>query len=248
MTATKIRTIAVAAFLLVLCACKVGPNYNRPALTVPDQYRGVAPDATTQQAGAEQFAEMKWWTVFQDEALQGLVKEALGNNYELRIAATRVLEANASLGIKRADQFPFLNGTLGITNERNGLYPKAPTFDTAALSLSYITDFWGQYRRATESARATLLATQYGQRVVQVTLISSVATNYFLLRQYDTQLQYSQQTVAADQEILKLNKLKFHGGESAITDVYQAQTLVQQAEAEVISLRQAIEQTENNLS
>ena len=83
---------------------------------------------------------------------------------------------------------------------------------------------------------------------MQVTLISSVANNYFLLRQYDAQLVYSQDTVKADHEILKLNEIKFHGGESAITDVYQAETLVQQAEAEVISLEQGIAQTENNIS
>jgi outer membrane protein, multidrug efflux system len=246
---TNVRTCTVFVLLLALCACKLGPNYQRPPLSVPGDYRGVAPNASTQQQPAgEQFAEMKWPAVYQDEVLQGLIKEALANNYDLRIAATRVLQANANLGITRADQFPSVNGSFGIANERNNFFPGAPTFDTAGISLSYIVDFWGQYRRATEAARATLLATQYGQYVVQVTLISSVATNYFLLRQYDAQLVYSRETVAADQEILKLNNIKFHGGESAITDVYQAETLVQQAEAEVISLQQAVEQTENNIS
>ena len=241
---TNMKTSAVFVLLLALCACKVGPNYKRPALNVPDQYRG----APSLQPGGEQFGEMKWWAVFQDETLQALIKEALANNYDLKIAATRVLEANANLGITRANQFPTVNGSAAVTNERNAFYPGAPTFDTLGLTLNYIVDFWGQYRRATESARATLLATQYGQNVVQTTLISSVASNYFLLRQYDAQLVYSQDTVKADQEILKLNEIKFHGGESAITDVYQAQTLVEQAEAEVISLQQAVQQTENNIS
>ena len=246
---TRTKTLIVAVFLLALCACKVGPNYQRPALNVPDQYRN-APELTTQAPGGDQFAQMKWWTVFQDETLQALIKEALANNYDMKIAATRVLQANANLGITRANQFPQVNGSFGITNERNyQLYGKnAPTFDIAALSLSYIVDFWGQYRRATESARATLLATEYGQNVVQVTLISSVASNYFLLRQYDSQLDYAKQTVQTDKEILKLNEIKFHGGESAITDVYQAQTLLEQSEAEVISLQQLIPQTENNIS
>jgi outer membrane protein, multidrug efflux system len=246
----NMRTYAVFVLLLALCACKVGPNYQRPTLTVPGDYRGVAPDASTQQQqpAGEQFAQMKWPAVYQDEVLQGLIKEALANNYDMRIAATRILQANANLGITRADQFPSVNGSFGIANERNNFFPGAPTFDTVGISLSYIVDFWGQYRRATEAARATLLATEYGKYVVQVTLISSVATNYFLLRQYDAQLVYSQDTVNTDQEILKLNNIKFHGGESAITDVYQAETLVQQAEAEVISLQQAIEQSENNIS
>lgn len=245
---TSMKTYFVIVLLLALCACKVGPNYQRPPLTVPDQYRGLAPDATTQQPTGDQFAQMQWWTVFQDETLQALVKEALANNYDVRIAATRVLQANASLGITRADQFPSVNGAASVTNQRNALTPGAPTFDTVSISMSYIVDFWGQYRRATESARAALLATRYAQAVVQTTLIASLANNYFLLRQYDAQLEYSKKTVDADKEILNLNNIKFKGGDSAITDVYQAQTLVQQAEAEVIALQQAIEQTENNTS
>ena len=246
---TNMKTSSVFVLLLALCGCKVGPNYKRPTLSVPGDYRGVAPDASTQQSPtSEQFAEMKWPAVYQDEVLQGLIKEAIANNYDLRIAATRVLQANANLGITRANQFPTLNGSAAVTNERNNFFPGAPTFDTLGLQLNYIVDFWGQYRRATESARATLLATTYGQDVVLISLISSVANNYFLLRQYDSQLVYSRDTVAADHEILKLNNIKFKGGESAITDVYQAETLVQQAEAEVITLQQAIEQTENNIS
>jgi len=236
-----------ALLLLSATACKVGPNYKRPATTVPDQYRGLAPDAS-QQAGAEPFAETPWASVYQDQVLQGLIKVALTSNYDVRIAAARVLQANANVGIVRADQLPQLNGSGSIINERNNFFPNAPTFDNLAISLNYIVDFWGQYRRATESARASLLATEYGQEVVRTTLITSVATDYFLLRQYDDQLEFSKKTVAVDQEILQLNNIKFKGGESAITDVYQAQTLLQQAEAQVISTQQAIEQTENNIS
>ncbi|HEY4932392.1 MAG TPA: efflux transporter outer membrane subunit [Terriglobales bacterium] len=244
---TSIRTSAAIILLLTVCACKVGPNYKRPAVTVPDQYRGVAPDASTQPPG-QPFGDMQWAGVFQDEVLQGLIKEALTNNYDVRIAATRVLQANANLGITRADQFPSLSGSGAVQNQRSALFPGAPTFDTLGLSLNYIVDFWGQYRRATEAARATLLATQYGQSVVQTSLITSVATDYFLLRQYDEQLDFSKKTVEADREILKLNQIKFKGGESPVTDVYQAQALVQQAEAQVITTQQAIEQTENNIS
>jgi len=248
---TNLKTFAAVLLVLSVCACKVGPNYKRPATTVPDQYRGVAPDAS-KQPQAPSLAESQWAAVYQDEVLQGLIKEALTNNYDVRIAATRVLQANANLGITRANQLPTLNGSGSIINQRNQLTnlttDKSPTYDTLALSLNYIVDFWGQYRRATEAARASLLATQYGQEVVRVSLIDSVATNYFLLRQYDDQLEFSKKTVQVDTEILKLNEIKFKGGESAITDVYQAQTLLEQAEAQVISTQQFIEQTENNIS
>jgi multidrug efflux system outer membrane protein len=247
MTSLKISTVAV--LLLALSGCKLGPNYQRPPLTVPDQYRGLAPDQATQQQSTEDFALMKWAAVFQDETLQSLIKEALANNYNMRIAATQILQASANLGITRANQFPTIGGTFSIVNQQaTPLSTGAPTIDTAGLQLNYIVDFWGQYRRATEAARAVLLSTVYGRDVVQTTLISMVAQNYFLLRQYDAQLVYSQETVEADKDILRLNTIKYKGGDAAITDVYQAQVLVQQAEAEVISLQQAIEQAENNIS
>ncbi|MGA8874990.1 MAG: efflux transporter outer membrane subunit [Candidatus Korobacteraceae bacterium] len=246
---TKARISIVALVLLALGGCKLGPNYQRPPLTVPDQYRGLAPDQTTQQQSSEDFALMKWSAVFQDETLRGLIKEALANNYNMQIAATQILQASANLGIVRANQFPTVGGTFSIVNQQaTPLYTGAPTIDTAGLQLNYIVDFWGQYRRATEAARAQLLSTVYARDVVQITLVSLVAQNYFLLGQYDLQLTYSKDTVEADKQILNLNTIKYKGGDAAITDVYQAQVLVQQAEAEVISVQQAMEQTENNIS
>jgi multidrug efflux system outer membrane protein len=216
---------------------------------VPGEYRGAPPPAPTPPA--ETFGDMKWWTVFQDPVLESLIREALTNNYNLQIAAARVAEASASLGITRANQFPSVSASAGIENTRSRFIPGtlgAPTFDRATIQAAYIVDFWGQYRRATEAARATLVSTEYGQEVVRATLVSDVAVAYFQLRQFDTQLDYSKQTLAADQEILKINIVKFKGGESAKTDVLQAQVLVQQAEAQIISLQQSIEQTENALS
>jgi len=243
----KTTPLIAATLLLSLCACTVGPHYKRPQVSVPDQYRGISPDGQA-QASAEPFGEMKWFAVFQDPALESLIKEALTNNYDLRIAATRVLQASALAGITRADQYPSVTATAGVENVRNQFFPGAPTFDSASIQASYIVDFWGQYRRATEAARANLVATQYGQDVVRTTLVSNVAVAYFQLRQFDAQLDYAKQTLTADQEMLRINTIKFKGGESAQTDVLQAQLLVQQSEAQVISLQQGIEQTENTLS
>jgi len=241
------RTLLAIASLLVISGCKVGPNYQRPTVTVPPQYRGGAPDLTNQPA-APSIAEMQWGAVFQDEVLKGLIQEALQNNYDIRIAATRILQAQANVGIVRANQLPTVNGVAGVQNQRSALYPGAPTFDTVGISLDYIVDFWGQYRRASEAARAQLLATDFGRNIVQTTLISSVASQYYTLRQFDSRYEFAQKSVAADNEILRINTIKFKGGESAITDVYQAEILVQQSEAEVISARQSIEQTENQIS
>ena len=242
----RVRVLTTAILLIPLYGCKVGPNYKRPVLSTPDQYRGLAPDLGD-QSGAP-FAEMKWQSVFQDKTLQDLITEALTNNYNIRIAAIRIVQAEASLGVTRSNQLPALTGTFGVQNEQSILDRGSPTFDTAGLQLTYIVDFWGQYRRATEAARAALLGTRYARHVVQTTLISDVAIAYLELRQFDSQLEFSEQTVVSDKESLRINTINFKGGEYAITDVYQAQLLVQQAEAEVITLKQSIEQTENQLS
>jgi len=254
----RARTLAGVVLLLLPVACKLGPNYKRPALTVPDQYRGTAPPLTTPtsqpsaqppQPDQTSFGDMKWWAVLQDETLQSLIKEALTNNYDIRIAAARIAEANANVGITRANQFPTVGGVAGIQNEQSTpLFTGSPWVDTLGLQMNYIVDFWGQYRRATEAARANLLASQYAQDVVRTTLVSEVASGYFQLRAFDAQLDASNLTLKADKEMVRINTIKFKGGESAITDVLQAELLQQQAEAEIIFLKQGIEQAENQIS
>ena len=201
-----LRTSAAVLLLLTLSGCKLGPNYKRPALDVPGHYRG-APNLDQQQLTGPSFAEMKWPSVYQDPVLQGLIKEALTNNYNVRIAAANIEEASANLAITRANQFPTLSGSYSTTNERSGQLRGAPTLDTLGLSLSYIVDFWGQYRRATEQARAILLGTEYARSVVIITLISTVASDYFLLRELDDELVISQQTVATQKETVRLNTI-----------------------------------------
>ena len=241
------RKIAASMLVFLITGCKVGPNYKRPVLSTPDQYRGVAPDLSN-QPGVQPFAEMQWEAVFQDEALRALIKEALVNNYDMQIAASRILQAQAVVGITRANQLPSVSGSGGVNYERNASIPNGPTLDNLGIQLNYIVDFWGKYRRATEAARAQLLSTTYARDVVQTTLISAVATAYFQLREFDYQLEFSQKDVATDKDALRINTIKFKGGDSAITDVYQADLLLQQAEAQVILSEQSIAQSENQIS
>jgi outer membrane protein, multidrug efflux system len=241
------RKFAALALALLLSGCKVGPNYKRPVLVTPDQYRGVAPDLPGQPA-AQPFAEMHWETVFQDEALRALIKEALTNNYDMQIAASRIVQAEAVVGITRANQLPNLSGAAGVDYQRNSSVLNGPTVDSVGIQLNYIVDFWGKYRRATEAARAQLLGSTYARSVVQTTLISDIAVAYFQLRQFDDQLDYALKNVEADDDILRLNTIKYKGGDAAITDVYQADLLLQQSQAQVISSRQSIAQTENQIS
>jgi outer membrane protein, multidrug efflux system len=241
------RKFVVIVLALLISGCKVGPNYKRPVTTTPDQFRGVAPDLSG-QAGTQPFAEMHWDTVFQDETLRALIKEALTNNYDMQIAASRIIQAQAIVGETRANQLPNLSGSGGVDYQRNAIVPNGPTIMSLGIQLNYIVDFWGKYRRATEAARAQLLATTYARGIVQTTLISDVANAYFQLRQFDYQLDFSKRNVIADQDIVRINTIKYKGGDSAISDVYQANLLLQQAEAQVILSQQSIAQAENQIS
>src|SRR5215471_10936148 len=171
----------IAMVLLTLTGCTVGPKYKRPPVTVPDAYRGLAPETAGQTAAS--FADEKWWSVFQDPELQSLIREAISQNYDLRIAATRVLQAEAQLGITRADQLPTVTAGASSSNERLPATRITPAFETSPsevnLSLFWELDFWGKYRRATEAARANLLATEWAQKAILSTLVSDVASAYF---------------------------------------------------------------------
>ena len=235
---------------LVLTGCMVGPKYKRPPVTVPDTYRGLAPDAGPQSAAS--LGDEKWWEVFQDPKLQGLIREALSQNYDVRIAATRVLQAQAVLGITRADQFPTITGGASSSNERLPATRITPAFETSPsqvnLSLFWELDFWGKYRRATEAARANLLATEWGQKAVMSSLVSNVASAYFQLLELDSEMEISRNTLASRKESLRLVEVRAKGGATSMLDVRQSEQLVYTAAGTIPDLERRIEQQENLIS
>lgn len=242
------RRLAVGAALMVgATACTtVGPDYTRPAATVPDTFRGAAaPDA-----GA--FAEEPWTAVFPDPALQQLITEAIGGNLSARIAASRVLQAAAQLGITRADQLPTVTGQINGSGQRGTIFAgqAVPTIGIvqANVGLSWEIDFWGRFRRATEAARAELAATEWGQRAIVTSLVSEVAAQYYLLRALDLQLEVATRTLTGREESLRLTQIRERGGVSPLVDVRQAEQLVLQARAQRIDLQQRIAQVEHALS
>lgn len=234
-------------FLLLLSGCKVGPNYKRPKIDTPSVYR-----ADTQSGQGVSLANEKWWNVFQDPELQQLIRTALADNYDVRIAATRILQAQAALGITRADQFPTVTAGAAATSERLPQTVQGRAVDTstlsASLSLFWELDFWGKFRRATEAARANLLATEWGQRAVISTLVSNVASAYFQLLELDLEMEISKQTLATRQESLKLVKVRFQGGVTSMMDVRQSEQLVYFAASQIPDLERRIEQQENFIS
>jgi outer membrane protein, multidrug efflux system len=256
------RILALLALLLVTAGCTVGPNYKRPKVDVPVTYRGAAPqDAAqpqqdppqqTSQPSEQSLGNQKWWDVFQDPQLQELIHTALQQNYDVRIAAARILEARAQLGITRADQLPTVSAGAAGTNDRfprTKFFPETETnFNEVSASMAWDLDFWGKYRRATEAARANLLATEWARRTVINSLVSDVAAAYFQLRALDLQLEISRRTLASRQESLQLTQTLADGGAGTMLDVRQAEQLVDVAAETIPNLERQIQQEENFIS
>jgi outer membrane protein, multidrug efflux system len=242
--------VGIVTVLGLMTGCLMGPKYQRPAVNVPQEYRAPAPQ---QAAQASSLGNEQWWQVYQDPVLTQLIRTAVAQNYDVRIAAARVLEAQAQVGITRANQLPSANVGADIFSQQNAkvsnLFP-ANQVNGGELSLSVIwnLDFWGKYRRQTEAARAQLLATEWGQRAVISSLVANVATAYFQLRALDSELEISQRTLASRQQSLKLIQvLESHGSASGL-DVSQGEQLVYTASETIPDLERQIQQQENVLS
>ena len=247
----KTALLGILSVLVVEAAgCMMGPNYKRPTVSVPTGYRSAMPD---QPAAAASLGNEKWWDVYQDPVLADLIHTALQQNYDVRIAASRVLEAQAQLGITRANQFPSASVGADIFSQQNGKTSNQfPPYQVNAgqlnLSVIWNLDFWGKYRRQTEAARAQMLASEWGQRAVISSLVANVATAYFQLRALDSQLEISKRTLASRQQSLKLTEfLENHGSNSGL-DVSQSQQLVYTASETIPDLERQIQQQENLLS
>lgn len=236
--------------LLLLTGCTVGPKYQRPTAPVPDAYRGVDP-ASGPQTNVS-VADEKWWTIFDDPQLQALIREALSNNYDIQIAAARVVQAEATLGITRADQFPAVSGAVSATNQRVPKTALIPQFEASpiqtSLSLAWELDFWGKFRRATEAARAEMLSSEWNRNAVMATLVSNVATAYFQLLELDLEMEISKRALQSRRESLRLVEIRAKGGNTSLMDVRQSEQLVYTAAAAIPDLERRIEQQENFIS
>lgn len=226
----------------------VGPDYSRPATPVPDAHRGAAV-----AADAPSVADQAWSTLYVDEPLRELIASALQENYDLRIAASRIVQAQAQFGITRANQFPTVDAQAIGQGQRTSLSSsdgEALTVGVAQLGLSasWEPDFWGRFRRANESARAQILASEWGQRAVRTSLVAQVAAGYFALRAFDLDLEIAQRSLATREESLRLTQVRESGGATSLVDVRQAEQLVHGARARIVDLQRQIEQQENYLS
>jgi outer membrane protein, multidrug efflux system len=245
------KFIALMSIAILSFGCAVGPNYKKPAVTVPGTYRGLAPEEAGKTESVS-IGDQKWREVFQDEQLRSLIRTALQQNYDVRIAGARILEAQAQLGITRADQFPSVSGGASISDQRSARSAFLPAFERGTgqlnVSAAWELDFWGKFRRATEAARANLLASEWARQEIIATLVANVSAAYFQLRAQDLELEISQRTLASRQESLRLTRILADHGSTSMLDVRQAEQLVFTAAAEIPALEQQIEQQENFIS
>jgi multidrug efflux system outer membrane protein len=249
------RLLVVLIISGLSCPLALGQKkYQRPQVETPTVYRA---DESTQR-DPHSLADAKWFEVFKDEKLQGLIREALTYNYDVREAVAHIDEARAIVGIRRSDQLPTIDGSADITTERrsrDGAFTlpepvkRDRTFGSILLNLlTFELDIWGRLRKATAAARADLMATEEIHKAVLTTLVSDVATSYFNLRELDFELEVARRTLVSRQESLRIIKLRQERGVSNMLEVRQAEELVYDATEVIPALEQAIEQQENFIS
>ena len=237
----------------LLAGCTLGPNYKRPSVQVPGEYRGAPA-----QAFAASLADTKWPDLFPDDVLKQHIAAALAHNLDLALAAERVEEARARFRITGANRYPFLYAAAGFTGSRSSLVganteiPPGTSLDVsytqAGAALSWELDLWGRLRRLTESARAQYLATEEARRGVIVSLIADVASAYFTVRERDLELEIGRGTREIAVRNLDLVRLRHDHGAATGLDVHQAEQFLYIASAEIAGAQRDIAQAEDALS
>jgi multidrug efflux system outer membrane protein len=236
--------------VLLLTGCAIGPDYKRPPVAEPGTFRGQA------TAEAASLADAPWWEVFQDPVLHGLIQEALQNNYDVRIAAARVEEARALLGVARSNFFPSVEYNLDVARGNvapgplgapGGKAPTTKTFYSGTADLSWELDIWGRIRSSNEAARAQLLATEDARRGVWLTLVSDLAQAYFELLALDVQLHIARESTEAYQRTYDLFLDRFQLGVASRLETSRAEGALGQAQATVPQLESDIIAKENQI-
>jgi multidrug efflux system outer membrane protein len=236
------------ALVGMAAGCALGPDYQRPALELPEAMRGAPPGAS-----AQSIADQNWWQVYGDATLRDLLATALRNNFDLKTAVARIDEARAVLGQSSLALAPTIDANASVARTKYSedvLLPGEPRFGNSTqvdLSASYEIDLWGRLRRARESARASLLSNQYAQRAVTVELVAEVASGYFSLLALDNQLQITRRTVQTRETFVSLTRAQHDRGYVTGLDVDTAVAQAAVARANVPELERQIGQLEDQI-
>jgi multidrug efflux system outer membrane protein len=245
-----VRAPALVWAALVLAGCTVGPSYRRPDVPAPPEFRGQPPG---EPVSTTSVGDIVWWQIFRDEALLSLIRTALAENYDVRIAAARIMDARAQVTIARSFQVPDVSANASapytrILGDRAPLQFEETVSPLGTLDLAWELDLWGRFRRGTEAARAELVSSVEAQRFVFTTLVSDVASAYFQLRELDLELEIARRTLASRQDSARLVQLRYEGGVAALIDLRQAEVLLYTAAETIPDVERRIEQTENLIS
>jgi outer membrane protein, multidrug efflux system len=230
-----------------LAGCAVGPNYHRPNVQIPSAYRDTGENSQV-QARAASYADLPWWQVFQDPQLQELIRTALKQNYDLQTATERVVAARAALAVTRSSLFPQASGNADFAGGKESTFQSKYNFLTLTADAAFQLDLFGKLRRATEAARAELLATEAARQTVILTLVSDIASDYFALLQLDLELEITHSTISTQEDSVKLTKLRVAHGVATKLDVLQAQQTLDTANTTVPDLERQIAQEENAIN
>src|SRR5580693_7427090 len=228
----------------LLAGCMVGPDYHRPAVQPPTAFRDLSENPQV-PAQAASYADLPWWQVFQDPQLQELIRTALKQNYDLQIATERINAARAQVAITRSALFPQLSGNGNFSGGKEQFFPLTANILLLTADATFQLDFFGRLRRATQAARAQMLATEEAQHTVALTLVSDMASAYFLLLQLDLELQITKDTVETQEGSVKLTSLRLDHGVATKLDVLQAQQVLDTANAQIPDLERQIGQAED---
>jgi multidrug efflux system outer membrane protein len=248
--------ITVALIASLLSGSALGQKkYERPPVKTPDEFRGTEP---TSPMDTSSIGDLKWFEVFQDEALQKLVRTAIVQNYDLRLAVARINAARANVGLARSNQFPQFDASADLTTTRtsansgagaSGQAGQKRSFGEVFLSLlTFEVDLWGRRRQQTKAARAQLASTEEDRKTVATVVVSDVATNYFNLLDLDMELDIAKRTLEARQESLRIIKARQQGGLATMLEVRQGEQLVYEASQTIPDTERLVEQTENQIN
>jgi len=233
-----------AILVMIFSSCAVGPDFQKPQVDTLEVYR-------FDSLRVDSVANLQWWDLFDDPILDSLVINALRNNKDLLTAVSRIEEARANLGFTKADMWPKLDVRAGASRGDLALGIRLPelgnNFNVSA-PLSWEIDFWGKFRRANESARAQLLASEYSLRTVQISLISEVVSTYFQLLDFDQRLKIAEETVASREKSLDIIQQRYDQGIIPEIDLNQSQIQKEIAASAVPIYKRAKVKTENVLN
>ena len=246
--AKHVCTLLLLSSAMMISGCAVGPNYKRPSIDSPAAFR-----ASGENSNAA-YAELAWWEVYQDPTLQSLIREALTNNYDLRIAVARVEQASAVAMQARSQFVPSVDYNGVVSRGRNDLFGSAfpnggsvANSATATLNAFWEVDLWGRVRRLNESARAQFLASEEARRGVRLSLLSDVATAYFQLLELDQELAIAYRTTNSFGESLRIFSRRMEGGTASALESSRAEAALEDAASAVPQIRDRISSTENQI-